>query len=169
VCGSHTAAATRQLEHLAAGPRVVRTLETPEAPGLRAASPALVRLLRTDLDRDGLAIVATERARRRDHGTLGHAAAVMDALMHVVRELADDADAVVSKGGITSAEVATSGLGGRIARVRGQICTGVSLWEVRGRTGRLVPQAVVPGNIGDDGTLIEVTAFFGADRPSRSA
>jgi uncharacterized protein YgbK (DUF1537 family) len=78
---------------------------------------------------------------------------------------ADEVDAVVSKGGITSAEVATRGLGGRSAHVRGQVMTGVSLWDVRTADGRLVPQVVVPDNVGDDDTLVRICAFL--DRPGR--
>lgn len=158
VCGSHTAAATRQLDRLAVGRRPVRTLLTADLD----APDALAGDLRGDLARSGLAIVATERIRRDEHGTLDHAARVMTGLMRVVCELADEIDAAVAKGGITSAEVATTGLGGAVARVRGQIMTGVPLWDVTGRPGRVVPLAVVPGNVGDDDTLAGVCGFFGA-------
>jgi uncharacterized protein YgbK (DUF1537 family) len=159
VCGSHTAAATRQVEQLAADGRPVRVLTTAAAMAGQA-DRALARQLADDLDRAGLAVLVTERIRRAEHGTLKHAGLVMAALMRVVRSVADDIDAVVSKGGITSAETAISGLGGCRARVRGQIATGVPLWDVTAADGRVVPQAVVPGNVGDDATLIRACAFF---------
>lgn len=160
VCGSHTAAATRQLDRLSGQQHPVRTLRTASLLGSDPPKEAAEEL-RGDLAESGLAIVATERIRRDDHGTLDHAARVMAGLMRVVRTVADDVDAIVAKGGITSAEVATSGLGGRMARVRGQILTGVSLWDVTDRHSRVVPQAVVPGNVGDDATLVKVCRFFG--------
>jgi len=85
----------------------------------------------------------------------------MTGLMRVVRALADETDVIVAKGGITSAEVAISGLDGSIAHVRGQITTGIALWDVTAGDGRVVPEAVVPGNVGDDATLAEVCRFFG--------
>lgn len=162
VCGSHTAAATRQLKRLAGDQRPVRTLTT--AGILADQSPdVLTAQLRDDLGHSGLAIIATERIRLAEHGTLDHAARVMAALMRVVRAVARDADAIVSKGGITSAETATTALGARLARVRGQITTGVPLWDVTTRDGRVIPQAVVPGNVGDDMTLSTVCGFLGVD------
>jgi uncharacterized protein YgbK (DUF1537 family) len=160
VCGSHTAAATLQLERLAGDRHTVRTLPTGD-PYTSDTPGEVAEKLRRDLADTGLAIVATERVRREEYGTLDHAARVMASLMRVVRSLADEVDSVVSKGGITSAEVATTGLGGRWARVRGQITVGVPLWDVAGRYGRLVPQAVVPGNVGGDSTLVNVCGFFG--------
>jgi uncharacterized protein YgbK (DUF1537 family) len=160
VCGSHTAAATRQLERLAAGRRPVRILATSGLLNPDMAEDP-VKAPRADLADSGLAIIATERARRDEHGTLDHAARVMSGLMRVVRALAGDADVIVSKGGITSAEVATSALGGRLAQVRGQIAIGIPLWDVTTRDGRVIPEAVVPGNVGHDATLADVCGFFG--------
>lgn len=165
VCGSHTAAATRQIAVFSGTRRAVHTLPTAEL----LASPRrrdrcvqqFVEAARADLARQGVVIVATERVRRDEHNTLDEAAQVMTGLIGVVSALAHEVDAVVSKGGITSAEVATAGLGGHSARVRGQIATGISLWDVTADGGRTTPQAVVPGNIGEDSTLGEVCAFFG--------
>jgi len=160
VCGSHTAAATRQLDVLAARGHPTSILRTA---ALLAADPAgdLAAAPRAALAASGLAVIATERARRGDHDTLDVAARVMTGLMRVVRAVAGETDVIVAKGGITSAEVATTGLGGRIAHVRGQIRTGIALWDVTTPGGRAVPEAVVPGNMGNDATLAEVCAFFG--------
>jgi uncharacterized protein YgbK (DUF1537 family) len=162
VCGSHTAASTRQLERLSGQRWPIHTLTTAEALSGGTAD-VLVRQLRDDLNGSGVTILATERVRRAEHGTLEHAAQVMAALTRVVGMVADDLDAVVTKGGITSAEVATGGLGGKLARVRGQITTGVPLWDVTTPHDQNIPQAVVPGNVGDDMTLIRVCGFFGRD------
>ena len=68
----------------------------------------------------GLAVVTTERHRRADHNTLRHGELVMQALTTAVRELMPDVEAVVAKGGITSAELARTGVGASRALVRGQ-------------------------------------------------
>ncbi|MFB9449525.1 hypothetical protein Dvina_38210 [Dactylosporangium vinaceum] len=151
VCGSHTAAATAQLDALGL-PR----LELP-TDGAGAPAPAIVAQARQRLAATGIAVVTTERRRRAEHGSLADGAAVMAGLMAVTRAVAPAVDAVISKGGITSAEVATTGLGGAVATVRGQLETGIPLWEVGG-----VPLAVVPGNIGDAGTLARMVGYFSA-------
>jgi uncharacterized protein YgbK (DUF1537 family) len=165
VCGSHTAAATRQLAAFSGARRVVHTLPTAELLASKRRRDRCVlefqEAARVDLERQGVAIVATERVRRSEHATLDEAAQVMTGLVRIVGALADDVDAVVSKGGITSAEVARTGLSGSTARVRGQIATGISLWDVTAQGGRTTPQAVIPGNIGEDSTLIDVCRFFG--------
>jgi uncharacterized protein YgbK (DUF1537 family) len=66
---------------------------------------------------------------------------------------------IVSKGGITSAEVARNGFGATRARVRGQIAPGISVWDVDADGPRI--QVVVPGNVGDDGALVDVMKGIG--------
>lgn len=159
VCGSHTAAAGRQLDRLESitGPPVV--LATADALDGRAGIDAAVSELRHRWRSGGVAVVTSERRRRAEHGSLAHGSAVMAALMQVVHRLAGDLDAVVAKGGITSAETVTTGLDADTARVAGQITAGVAQWTVpAGR--RLIPVAVVPGNIGTDDVLVRVTRFL---------
>jgi uncharacterized protein YgbK (DUF1537 family) len=164
VCGSHTAAASDQLAALAAAtgvdPVVVPTddaLADPEAAGERVASRA--RPLRDA----GLAIIATERSRRPEHDRLDHGELVMRALMTAARALAPGAGAVVSKGGITSAEVARVALGADAARVRGQLAAGISVWDLPDGA----VQVVVPGNVGGADALVDVIAALGrgGERP----
>lgn len=88
------------------------------------------------------------------------------ALVEVVREVLErvPADFVVAKGGITSHELAHRALGARRTRVLGQIAPGVPVWRITrsseaSRSLKLSPGApyvVFPGNVGDDGTLLEV-------------
>jgi uncharacterized protein YgbK (DUF1537 family) len=65
---------------------------------------------------------------------------------------------VVAKGGKTSSDVATRGLGVRRAEVAGQMLPGiVSAWilpEDINYPG--LPYVVFPGNVGDEGALAEV-------------
>jgi uncharacterized protein YgbK (DUF1537 family) len=83
--------------------------------------------------------------------------AVSAALVEIVRGLDQRPGWIVAKGGITSSDVGTEGLGVRRALVLGQIRPGVPVW-------RLGPEArfpglsyvVFPGNVGAPETLAEV-------------
>lgn len=153
VCGSHTEGARRQLAQIAdrAPVREVDSAVAVDDP--QAAAAAVVAEVAEDLGTRGLAVLATGRTRDAAHGTLHHGAQVQAALQAVVREVLPHTAVLVSKGGITSADVATDGQGARRAVVLGQVLTGVSLWRVAGADGRDRLQVVVPGNVGDDDTL----------------
>lgn len=154
VCGSHTQGSTRQLAGLtgkAPEPIQVTTEMAFSRPGRLAEIGGQVR---RRLEQDGVAVLATERSRRPEHNQLRDGAAVMEALTDVVADVRDSVDACIVKGGITSAEVAERGLGSWRGRVLGQLEPGVSAWRLRTMSGRVVPYVVVPGNVGDDGTLV---------------
>ena len=157
VCGSHTAGASAQLEPLVASwgdPAVIDTdaaLREPEAAGLAAARTARARL-----DSRPLAIVTSERSRSASHNTLAHGVKVMAALTTAVRALLPEVTVVVSKGGITSAEVARTGIGASSAVVLGQVLPGVSVWRLAAHDGRELLYVVVPGNVGAPDTLVRV-------------
>ncbi|MFC7787738.1 four-carbon acid sugar kinase family protein [Microbacterium sp. MAHUQ-60] len=156
VCGSHTDGARAQVAALSTRlgpPTVVRTtaaLRDPYAEGARAAAEEL------SLSRPGAArFVATERDRCDSHDGLQHGAAVMQALTVAARLLAAEAEVVVTKGGITSAEVVRQSLGARAALVCGQVRPGVSVWRVRTDAGQECDCVIVPGNMGDPEILVE--------------
>lgn len=129
VCGSHTAAATAQLavlvDKLGRQPVEVSTdaaLVDPVAAGRKAAA-----WLREQLRGYDVAVVSTERVRRPEHDSLAHGELITRALMTAAAEAAAEVGTVVSKGGITSAEVARTALGATHARVRGQLAAGISV------------------------------------------
>ena len=159
VCGSHTAGATAQLDRLLArwgAPVVIPTanaFDNPVETGTAIANAASVVLA----DR-GFAVVTTERARNAEHNTLEHGRLVMEALTTSVRALLPGVEVVVSKGGITSADVASVGLGARSATVLGQVLPGVSVWRLVAADGRELLYVVVPGNVGEADTLERVLA-----------
>ncbi len=95
----------------------------------------------------------SERDRSTEHNSLDHGERVMKALMAAVKELREDVDVVIAKGGITSAEVVGTGLGAQRATVRGQVLPWVSIWDIQTPTGRGLLYVVVPGNVGDDENL----------------
>ena len=153
VCGSHTLGATRQLKALAqkyGDPALLdvdSALVDPRRTGLEAAER-----LREQLGKRGVAILASQRDRSLSHGTLRHGELVMESLTSAVRELRLDVDIVISKGGITSSEVARIGLGAKEAIVHGQILPGISEWGISVND-KLSTYVVVPGNVGDDDVL----------------
>jgi len=162
VCGSHTLGATRQLElveRVFSEASVVdtgRALDDPGAEGERVAGAAEVAAAV-----HGLAIVASDRHRDGGHNTLDHGERVMTALTTATERLRGAVDVVVSKGGITSAEIARVGLGARTATVLGQVLPGVSAWRIETPEHEEKLYVVVPGNVGDPSTLVDVLAAVG--------
>ncbi|MET8048954.1 four-carbon acid sugar kinase family protein [Streptosporangium sp. NPDC005286] len=156
VCGSHTSGATAQLAELERRRGVTALTISTEA-ALRngtAAGHAIVADARRALTGEGIAVISSERVRREGHNTLAHGKAVMTALMTAVRELSDTARVVVSKGGITSAEVTATGLRAAAATVRGQVLPGVSVWDLD-TDAAATTCVVVPGNVGGPDVLVE--------------
>lgn len=164
VCGSHTQASTRQLEKLVActQPPVVLPTNWLLRDGPEAVVPRLARQLALDLKERKFAILTTERVLLPEHGDLEVGAQIMDALTATVARVAVDCDAVIVKGGISSARVALSGLSALRAYVQGQLEVGVSLWQLDLSDDRRLPYAVIPGNVGNEDTLVHVARLFQA-------
>lgn len=168
VCGSHTAAASEQLRAVERrwGPSIV--LETAKAlADPITAGKALATVARQRLDKSPLITISSERNRDEEHGTLQHGQRVMEALTTCVAELIEHFDLVVSKGGITSAEVARTGIGATDATVQGQIVPGVSVWRLRDRLSRPLDYVVIPGNVGTEETIVEILDDFRVKTPTR--
>jgi uncharacterized protein YgbK (DUF1537 family) len=162
--GSHTAATTAQVAALNAHVFEIDTeaaLANPLQAGRLVAEAA-----RGELDTRGVVVVATARQRQPTHNTLDHGERVMSALTSAVRDLLPHVGVVVAKGGITSAEVARTGVGAARARVLGQILPGISLWDIDAASGRPMLYVVVPGNVGDDDTLTRVLQAVRVTVPS---
>ena len=162
VCGSHTSAASRQLDLIATMHGLAIEIETERALiDATAEGHRVADLARKSLIGNGLAVLASERVRRPEHDTLEHGEQVMRALVTAVADLRELTSIVVSKGGITGADVACEGIGANRAEVRGQIMAGVSVWDLQTQEGRKAVQVVVPGNIGDDDALVVALAAVG--------
>jgi hypothetical protein len=157
VCGSHTIGASAQLSPIAAAwgsPAVVdtaRALDAPTDAGQEAADAARLAFAGSPVT-----LLATERERSSQHNTLSHGERVMAALTTAVASILPEVGVVVAKGGITSAEVARTGIGATSALVLGQVLPGVSVWRMSARDGREVLYVVVPGNVGGPDTLTRV-------------
>ena len=75
--------------------------------------------------------------------------------MDIVRNLPESLGFLISKGGITSNDVLSTGLGLRTSRVLGQILPGCSVVRCPSYHARYpdLPVVIFPGNVGDDQAL----------------
>lgn len=82
---------------------------------------------------------------------------ISESLVTIVSNLAVQPRFIIAKGGITSSDVATIGLGIKKARVLGQIEKGIPVW-LTGDEAKYkgIPYIVFPGNVGNVETLREV-------------
>ena len=98
-----------------------------------------------------------------DHaGSLSIGRQVSDGLIEIVQKITVRPRYLVAKGGITSSDVATAGLGVVRAMVAGQILPGIPVWRT-GAESRLpgMIYIVFPGNVGGDDALVEVARRLG--------
>lgn len=82
---------------------------------------------------------------------------VSDSLIEIVKGIDIQPRYLVAKGGITSSDVATKGLGVKKAMVLGQALPGVPVWKIGAETRYPgMSYIVFPGNVGDDAALATV-------------
>ena len=82
---------------------------------------------------------------------------VSQSLIKIVQALTIKPKFLVAKGGITSSDVATKGLGVKRAMVLGQIQPGVPVWKLGEETKYPgMSYVVFPGNVGSDDALAEI-------------
>lgn len=172
VVGSHVGLTTRQLERLRAAQPEATTIElsVERIAGRGDADRHLTEVAERIARRlvDGNVILHTSRTLVKTDDpaeSLEIARRVSAAVVAVVqRTIAAHAPRfVVAKGGITSSDVATLGLGIRHAIVRGPMLPGiVSLWEPVDGPAAGIPYVVFAGNVGDDDSLAEVVATLTA-------
>jgi uncharacterized protein YgbK (DUF1537 family) len=93
---------------------------------------------------------------------LNFGAAVSALLMDIVRDLPKDIGFLISKGGITSNDVLSTGLDLRSARLLGQIIPGCSVVRTPGDHPQFpdLPVVLFPGNVGDANGLVTVYQRF---------
>ncbi|MGV2831175.1 four-carbon acid sugar kinase family protein [Myxosarcina sp. GI1(2024)] len=164
--GSHVRKTTEQLERLLEEPKVkgieVDVVRLRDRPGERA------EILQSTLDRVGQVfasehtpVIYTSReelsfadVRQR----LEFGASVSALLMDVVQNLPDQIGFLISKGGITSNDVLSTGLNLKTARLLGQILPGCSVVRTPETHPRFpnLPVVLFPGNVGDRDSLLQV-------------
>jgi uncharacterized protein YgbK (DUF1537 family) len=89
---------------------------------------------------------------------------VSEGLVTIVQAISTRPRYLVAKGGITSSDVATQGLGVKRALVLGQILPGVPAWQL-GPESRYpgMPYIVFPGNVGGPEALVKIVNAFGRE------
>ena len=82
---------------------------------------------------------------------------VSETLVELVQNISVRPKFILSKGGITSSDIATKALNVKRAKIKGQILEGVPVWEL-GTESRFpqMPYIVFPGNVGDRHALCKV-------------
>jgi uncharacterized protein YgbK (DUF1537 family) len=167
IVGSHVGQTTRQLAGLrqlgGITELVIDVRQVLDAPSRAEVVRSTVEAALAALD-DGDVVVSTSRevvTGADAEASLAIARGVSSVLVEVVAALASVRVPrwIVAKGGITSSDIATHGLGIRRAWVRGTLLPGiVSLWDPAAASPGVehVPYIVFAGNVGDDAALAAV-------------
>lgn len=164
IVGSHVQRTTEQLAGALALPGVrgieVSVPEVLQGKDSRQGEIARVtRLMNEALAAGQIAIGSTSRAVELAPGgdALAVSRAVSDALVTIVQGIETRPDFIIGKGGITSSDVGTRGLGAARAMVLGQVLPGVPVWRL-GPESRFpgLPYVVFPGNVGTAETLANI-------------
>src|SRR5215471_5774633 len=164
IVGSHVPRTSSQLAALCSQPGVVSVevqvpallAEAQHAAEVTRVRRAVEQALRGDAD------VVLFTSRTLVTGTdvasnLAIAQRVSAGLVAVIRALATRPRYILAKGGITSSDIATQGLGVKRALVLGQILPGVPVWQLGAETRYPgLGYIVFPGNVGGPHALAEV-------------
>jgi uncharacterized protein YgbK (DUF1537 family) len=171
VVGSHVPRTTSQVNALLAHPGIV---------GIEIKVEALLDERRREDETERVA-QQTDRALRHSQDVLVYTSRqlitgedaesslsigqqVSAGLVAIVQAISTRPCYLVAKGGITSSDVATQGLGVKRALVLGQILPGVPVWQL-GPESRYpgMPYIVFPGNVGGSEALVEIVNAFGKE------
>lgn len=82
---------------------------------------------------------------------------ISEAITSIVRRMRVQPSFLIAKGGITSSDVGTKGLGVKRADVMGQVKPGIPVWQT-GPESKFphMPYIIFPGNVGTENTLREI-------------
>ena len=160
IVGSHVRKTTLQLEHLLKMPGIAPLeVNVEQLQGHRAALLAgIIRQCEQIHAAGNTPVVFTSRLEKAfpdQASRLAFGEMVSAFLMDVVRNLPRTLGFLISKGGITSNDVLSSGLALRTSRVVGQILPGCSVVCCPGDHPRYpdLPVIIFPGNVGDEYAL----------------
>lgn len=165
VIGSHVPKTTSQLDELLRQHPECVAIELSvsnllnEAEDVIKATAARVDQGLTD---DKTIIVYTSRdlvSGSSDKENLKISETVSGSLVQIVQQIRNRPRYVLAKGGITSADVASKGLGVELAQVTGSILPGVPVWKLGSET-RFpgIYYVIFPGNVGDDDALAQAVS-----------
>jgi uncharacterized protein YgbK (DUF1537 family) len=166
IVGSHVRRTTEQLDRLLTlagivGIEVMVTALLRDDDAFRQEIARVQDQLQAALASGQTPVIFTSRtvARSASGDELAVARIVSDALVAIVHGIEERPDFVIGKGGITSSDVGTRGLGAKRALVLGQVRPGVPVWRL-GQESRFpgMPYVVFPGNVGGPETLAEIVS-----------
>jgi uncharacterized protein YgbK (DUF1537 family) len=169
VVGSYVEKTTRQIEAMFSLANLdVTRIDTDRLfdPGTRETEIMLVATAaQTSIAAGRHALIYTSRNVSGVRGLAGElpvAESVSAALVAIMRRIQTRPRFIVAKGGITSSDLATRGLGVKRAEVLGQIAAGIPVWRL-GAESRFpgLPYVVFPGNVGEANTLRAVVEMLG--------
>jgi len=175
IVGSHVKKTTAQLEQLLKMPGVVAIeVNVEQLPENRGALLAeIIRKCGQSHSAGKTPVVFTSRLEKAfpdQAARLAFGDMVSAFLMDVVRNLPATLGFLISKGGITSNDVLSSGLALHTSRVVGQILPGCSVVCCPADHPRYpnLPVVIFPGNVGDDRALATVYGRLAASQPAIS-
>ncbi len=164
IVGSHVQKTTNQLNQLFVNATVtavevnVKNLleESRRTEEITRITKALNELIRSGKT----AVVYTSRdlvVAKSQTNNLKISQQVSKALTEIVHAIEIAPKFVIAKGGITSSDIATKGLGVRVAEVIGQAAPGIPVWFT-GEEAKFsnMPYIIFPGNVGEDNTLLDI-------------
>lgn len=164
IVGSHVPMSTRQLEHVVTHTNVVSVeldvtqLLNPDT-SVQVINDALSRVQEALVSGEDVALYTSRQLQKGRSGeeSLRIAGAVSAGIVSIVSQLNVQPRYIVAKGGITSSDVATRGLGVKRAFVLGQIIPGVPVNQL-GEESRFpgLIYIVFPGNVGGVDAVTQV-------------
>jgi uncharacterized protein YgbK (DUF1537 family) len=163
VVGSHVKKSTAQLHRLLQEPGMAPVeIDVAQLPMDRERLVQAAIAVAAEAHAAGLTpVIYTSRVERQfasQAERLAFGEAVSGTLMDIVRGLPPTLGFLISKGGITSNDVLSSGLALTAARVLGQVLAGCSVVRCPADHARFpdMPVVIFPGNVGDDAALATV-------------
>jgi uncharacterized protein YgbK (DUF1537 family) len=170
IIGSHVNRTSEQLEDLKAS-NLVECVEFNQhlvvnPPELNKEVERVIKICEKQIQYGRTVVIYTRRD-RFDLGTkykeeeLKIAVRISDALTSIVQKLNVCPKFIIAKGGITSSDIGTKGLGIKRAIVAGQIKPGIPVW-LTGNESKFpgLPYIIFPGNVGTRTTLREVVEML---------
>jgi uncharacterized protein YgbK (DUF1537 family) len=170
VVGSHVPKTTRQLERLLSGgafKSIEVNVEEILADGGRGSVAhvvAIAQRIDQSISSGHDIVLYTSRKLLVGEDTIQSLqinASVSDFLVRIVRALTVRPSYILAKGGITSSDIASRGLGVEQALILGAVIPGVPVWRL-GSASKFpgMMYVVFPGNVGDDDALLTVGKKF---------
>lgn len=166
VVGSHVPKSTKQLSHLLehydARPLELAILPLLEDDTQQEEIGRIADAANEALTRGENVVIFTQRALLTSEAMLQRLTnleigqRVSSSLVSIVKGIRKRPRYFIAKGGITSSDLATHGLGVKRALVRGQLLAGIPVWEL-GRESRFpgLFYVVFPGNVGNEAALTQ--------------